>query len=362
MNNFVQFLKKLLWYLIRPHKTLQNLKYYLIDPGLKPFAHDHRMNKIILKNSPHILFVRDIHSIKGYNNHFINWTKEHFPRAARHIRLARVTWLPASLKNTALIVPWLQDPLKECNPTCYQRAIRLENACISLGIPVINPVETLSHSIKSRSLPIINHCGIRTAKVIKIPDPSVFDPAKHDLPYPFFIREDYLHGGSEFMVNSADDIKKINWSDFSNPIALEFINVQNKDGLYRKYRYFLMGDIGIQKHLIVSENWRVHFKNRIDPDAAKNEELEYLDLASDPNHDILNKARQALQFDTVAFDYSYDQENRLVVWEPNPFPLLWETYYQDPSLAYYSPYFDKLYKDLLKFYLKKANMIELIGS
>jgi len=164
------------------------------------------------------------------------------------------------------------------------------------------------------------------------------------------------------MVNTADDLKKITWDDFHDPIALEFIDVQNNDGLYRKYRYFLIGDTGIQKHLIVSKSWRVHFKDRINQNTAKSEELKYLDLASDPNHEILNKARQALQFDTVAFDYSYDQENRLVVWEPNPFPLLWETYYQDPALAYYSPYFDKLYKELLKFYLKKANMLELINS
>ncbi len=362
MKNFVQFLKKFLWYLIRPHKTFKNLKYYLIDHGAKPLAHDRQMNKALLRNEPHILFVRDTNSVKGYNAHFIDWTAERFPNIAKHIRLSRISRFPASLKKTALVVPWLQDPLKECHPVLYRRALRLQDACKNINIPVINPVETLSNSVKSRALPIIGNTGIRTAKIIKITNPSEFHPQEHNLSFPFFIREDYLHGGHDRMVNTESDLEKINWDDFAGPIAMEFINVQNDDGLYRKYRYFLMGDVGVQKHLIVSKNWRVHFRGRIDPDEAKNEELQYLNSPSDPNHNILNKARQALNFDTVAFDYSYDQNDQLVVWEPNPYPLLWSENYLDPAIAYYGPHFDTLYKNLLIYYLKKAGMNELIKS
>jgi len=362
MKKIISFLKKFLWYLVRPGKTYANLKYYLVDHGIKPLAHDRQMNKIVSKDAPHILFIRHTYSVEGYNHHFIQWIRKHYPQAAQHIRLARITRLPITLKNTALVVPWLQDPLKERYPDCYRRMLRVQTACKKRNIPVINPAERLSVSIKSQALPIIGQCGIRTAKIIKISDPALFHPQTHGLPYPFFIREDCLHGGNEFMVNEEADLLKINWNDFIDPIAMEFINVQNSNGLYRKYRTILLGETGIQKHLIVSKNWRVHFKDRIDPDAAQKEERAYLDLETDPNHDVLNKARQALELDTVAFDYSYDQNGQLVVWEPNPFPLLWSEDYLVPALDYYGPYFDQLYKKLLAYYLKKAGMTGLIAS
>ncbi len=39
-------------------------------------------------------------------------------------------------------------------------------------------------------------------------------------------------------------------------------------------------------------------------------------------HDILDAARRELEFDIAAFDYSFDANGEIVVWEANPFPDL----------------------------------------
>ncbi|HUG93332.1 MAG TPA: hypothetical protein VML55_21005 [Planctomycetaceae bacterium] len=74
-------------------------------------------------------------------------------------------------------------------------------------------------------------------------------------------------------------------------------------------------------HLHVSADWQTRGTNCVYTEELCQEELAYLG-GPDPNHARLQRARQALGLDFVAFDYSYDHEGRLVVWEANPFPLL----------------------------------------
>jgi hypothetical protein len=77
------------------------------------------------------------------------------------------------------------------------------------------------------------------------------------------------------------------------------------------------------------------------------------------NHERLNRAREALGFNTVAFDYSYDRTGNLVVWEPNPYPVLWNLPYNTrPECDYQRPVIHRLYRELLTFYLKQAQLGE----
>jgi len=264
------------------------------------------------------------------------------------------------LKNTTLLIPWLQDPLKECFPHSYQKAIDLQDLCRRNKIPIINKVESLSNSIKSTALKIIAKTGIRTAKVIPIVGFETFDPKAHGLSYPFFIREDQRHGGSMSLICNYKDLGKFPWKNFLQPVAVEFIDIQSKDGYYRKYRYVMMGNVGVPRHLVISGNWCTHADGRINTNPAREEELRYLQCISDPNHARLNQARMALGFDFVAFDYGYDQEGSLVVWEPNPLPIFWNHYNEQTDCFYQKPTIDRLYKALLSYYLQRANMEGLI--
>lgn len=303
-----------------------------------------------------ILVVRQSNYQSTYNDYFLYWVSQNYPEASK---LFEVYYLPCKIENWnryALFIPWLQDPLKERFLDVYEQAKQIEFKCQEYNIPIINPVDKLSNSIKSIAAKTIRSVGIRTAKTIPITDLEQFKKTLGGLSTPFFIREDYVHGSKTFFIHHPNDLHNIPFETFINPIAVEFIDTKSLDGLYRKYRYFAMGDEGIPGSLMVSTSWEVRDnKNRITNESIIAEEITYFS-GNDPNHHILQKARKALEFDFMAFDYSYDSEGRLIVWEPNPFAVIWGSTDGHPSKKYQLPSKDRIYTGLLHFYLQRANL------
>jgi hypothetical protein len=162
------------------------------------------------------------------------------------------------------------------------------------------------------------------------------------------------------LVHSHDELRKVPWEKYPNPIAVEYIDVRNADGFFRKYRCFFMGNRGLPRHLYISENWSVRNKERIINEKTKREEQDFVNLEEDPNYERLNRAREALGFDYVAFDYSYAPNGELVVWEPNPFPVLWSDYRDNDLVECYERVLDRVYSILLEYYLVRAGMTDLI--
>ena len=298
-----------------------------------------------------ILVVRQSDHQSTYNDYFLYWVSQNFPEAAN---LFEVHYLP-SCKITnwdryALFLPWLQDPLKERFPHIYQEAKQLETECLSHNIPIINPIDTHSSSIKSVAAKIIRDVGIRTAETIRITDVEEFKKTLGGLSTPLLIREDWVHGSESYLIQNTSDLDSVPFDQFKDPIAVEFIDTKDEEGLYRKYRYFAIGDMGIPGPLMLSHGWEVRNNQRVLAEKQKAEEIAYFS-GEDPNHEQLQLARKALGFDYMAFDYSYDAEGNMVVWEPNPFAVIWSSRqpYQMPSI-------DRIYTALLKFYLERANI------
>jgi len=350
--------KKLVQYLLYYKCLLSIYLHEKVDKYSVPFH-----NVFICKDEPHILFVRYLKKDRDVHNHFLQWIRKQYPSIRRRIKIDLIPGCSIKRNQAALFVPWLPDPLKERFPDCYQLALGLQAKCRKHKIPIINPVENLSNSIKSRALNIIRHVGIRTAKAVPVVNPLKFDPDKHQLKFPFFIRENHHHGGLNSFVSTATDLKKVPWGEFFNPIAMEFINVRSNDGYFRKYRYIMIGDLGVPRHLVISQNWCARVEDRVNSSTFREEELGYLKTIKDPNHEQLNKARQALGFDIVGFDYSYDHNGDLVVWEPNPSPTYWHMKYNERGdFNYQKPTMARLYKALLTFYLRKAQLNNVIAA
>lgn len=304
-----------------------------------------------------ILVVRQPDHQSTYNDYFLYWVSQNVPEASR---LFELHYLPCEINNWdryGLFLPWLQDPLKERFPHIYQYAQPIEAQCRKYNIPIINPIDNLSNSIKSVAAQRIGSIeGIRTAKTVPITDIEVFKQTLGGLSTPFFIREDWVHGCQIFFVQNIDDLENIPFEKMLAPIAVEFIDVRGEDGMYRKYRYFTIGDEGIPSTLMISTDWEVRDnKNRRMNDGILAEEIAYFSV-EDPNHHLLQQARKALGFDFMAFDYSYDNEGKLVVWEPNPFPVLWDSEDNKPEKKYQMPSINRIYTSLLKFYLQRANI------
>lgn len=136
-------------------------------------------------------------------------------------------------------------------------------------------------------------------------------------------------------------------------VAGEYIDVRSPDGSYRKYRYFMAGSRGCPRHLITSPHWEVRPKDRIRTAATREEELAYV-TTSCPHHALFDAARRALEFEIAAFDYSYDANGALIVWEVNPNPDL-----SRPSGEvgnYLAPTIERSYALLADYYSDRAGL------
>ncbi|HEX7125645.1 MAG TPA: hypothetical protein VF406_07660 [Thermodesulfobacteriota bacterium] len=305
--------------------------------------------------SRRILVVRHAARYKRiYNSHFLAWVRARVPAAAPLFELRRLPCRVGDWRRYALFLPWLQDPLNRFDPRLYRYAREMERRCEALGIPVVNPVDALSRSVKSVASEIMRAAGVRTPRMVPIADVEVFRKTLGGLAPPVIVREDDRHRGASFLVERPADLDRVPFERLSAPVAVEFVDVRSPDGLYRAYRYLAIGDRGFPCFLAVSPSWEARGEDE-PTDTAVEEELAFLN-GDDPNHDALQHARRALGFDIVAFDYSYDAEGRLVVWEANPFPTIWG---QDNYLAYMryaDPFIERIYVGLLTYYLERAGM------
>lgn len=300
-----------------------------------------------------ILVVRQSDHQSTYNDYFLYWVSQKVPEAVQLFELHYLPYEITDWDRYSLFLPWLQDPLKERFPHIYQYAKQLEAQCHEHNVSIINPVDVLSNSIKSVASRLIRTTGLRTAEIVPITDVEAFKKTLGGLSTPFFIREDWVHGSKTFFIQNPEDVQNVPFDKFIAPIAVEFIDTKSEDGLYRKYRYFAVGDEGIPGPLMLSRSWEVRDnKYRVIKMA---EEIAYFS-GEDPNHDQLQQARKALGFDFMAFDYSYDSQGNVVVWEPNPFPVIWGSTDNLPEMKYQVPSMDRVYTALLKFYLQRANI------
>ena len=322
---------------------------------------DRRHNAGLTATHGRILVVRHQHEGRGYNAPFLGWVGKGAPELASRLELRRLPCRIDDWSRYSLLVPWLQDPLRESNPIEYERARHLEEQAKAHGIPIVNAVDRASVSIKSRAARIMRDAGVNVPSVVRIDEPVTFRRSP-PLPMPFFIREDLGHGGPMVLIRTRDDLDGAPIESMRAPIAVEFVDVRGSDGNYRKYRYVLFGKRGVPRHLLISKNWVVHAADRLVTDETRDEELRYLGVIRDPNHHVLARALKALDLDTAAFDYAYDQTGRLVVFEVNPFPWLWARVNDEPQFSYLAGCRERLFSELSRYLIERGDDVRLPGD
>ena len=138
------------------------------------------------------------------------------------------------------------------------------------------------------------------------------------------------------------------------PVAAEFIDVRDpRDGLYRKYRYIVAGPFAVPRHLIVSRTWEVRAAQRLRNRETRDEEIAYLEHP-EPNHMLFHRIQQSLRLDLVAFDYSYDAQGQLVIWEANPYPGL--DYAKGPDVEYTRAYVERSFAAVTAMHLDAGGL------
>lgn len=292
-----------------------------------------------------------------YKKHFFDviyiWTAKNFPELLPHFMLQQTPLGDIDWSVIKALVPWLQDPVKQWSMETYTHVCRLMERCDSLGIPVINRVDRLLNASKSIASRLIAADDIRTAKVVPITNHDEFRDTLMGLTPPLFVREDWGHGGAMIRAESRAEALTIPLREFVRPVAVEFIDVRDEaTGYYRKYRYFAAGDFGVAQHLQVTNTWISRGEERVRNDQTRDEEIEFVSKP-DANHARLQAARRRLGLDIAAFDYGYDRDGRLVVWECNPAPYIMLS---KQGLTYRNTALHRSYAAILAFYMMTAGM------
>ncbi len=202
----------------------------------------------------------------------------------------------------------------------------------------------------------MSQLGVRTPAVARITDIQAFRSNLMRFSPPLLVREELGHntGNPISLVKSIEDARRIPLEQYENPIAVEFVDVCSADGLVRKFRYMAMGDLGVAHSLQISRNWEVRGGTRdVTGEAAREEEVRYTSHG-DRNHDHFQKVRRGLDLDFVAFDYSYDHQGRVVVWEINVLPGL--DLPDEPEIAHVLPTYERAMAATAKMYLQYAGL------
>ena len=114
--------------------------------------------------------MRHTEQLPDYNDDLLAWLLRAAPRAASLFELRRVGFQPKDPARYALFLPWLQDPLREELPEHYAQAKRVEDAILSAGGAVVNPVDQLSNSIKSVASARLRAAGVPMPRVAPLSD------------------------------------------------------------------------------------------------------------------------------------------------------------------------------------------------
>jgi len=160
--------------------------------------------------------------------------------------------------------------------------------------------------------------------------------------FPLILREAGTHTGRIVgRFDSIDSLREALELATGELIATEFVDFRSADGLYRKYRFFFIGQRLIFRHMLASDDWNVHAKDRARVMAPRPELLEEEErLFGRPEgefpaavHAVLGDVRERMPLDYFGMDFGIARDGQVVLFEANAtmnfFPFL-----EDPRFAY----------------------------
>lgn len=303
---------------------------------------------------PHFLVVRRRRIFRPhYYDIVLDWVGQNYPGLLSRFRVKSLPCSLPSRTSVVLHIPWLQDPVQRWSPKRYRQANRLAAECDARGIPIINRVDRLINASKCLGSRLMAEAGIGTPRMALIEDADAFRETLLGVGLPLFVREDWGHTGPMIRADTLDEARRIPLDGFQRPVAVQIIDVQDRsDGLYRKYRYVAAGEFGVALHLQITREWITRGGIRIVDERVRKEELAYIGQ-QDANHAALQTARRALGLDFVAFDYGYDRDGQMIVWEANPYPYL---HFSPGDRAYRNHAVHRTLAAMLAMYLSRAQL------
>lgn len=211
---------------------------------------------------------------------------------------------------------------------------------------VLNRSDDVLHSTRDEVARLLaGIAGLRVPKAIRVrgnkPKVAAGAVDKAGLEFPIILRVAGTHMGDIVgLVRDMGELQAALIADGQH-ILTEYVDFRSGDGLYRKYRVYFFGERMILRHMIVSDAWNIHVRDRArfmaDKPALMAEENTMFAQAEGAFpaavHDVLRAMRARMTLDFFGIDFGITPAGEAVLFEANAtmsfFPL-----FTDPRFAY----------------------------
>ncbi len=171
----------------------------------------------------------------------------------------------------------------------------------------------------------------RLAQIPGVRLPRMRLVSKHELrsgeigAFPYLLRSPGFHGGSHFVrVDSRDQLlPALEKLPGEKLLAIEFLDAQGDDGMYRKYRVMCIGSRLYPVHMAISAHWNVHyFSSQMDRNAQyRKEESVFLnDFEQHLGKNTVAALAQIgsiLALDYCGIDFGIGKDGQILLYEAN---------------------------------------------
>jgi len=143
--------------------------------------------------------------------------------------------------------------------------------------------------------------------------------------FPGILRSVGTHGGEGIRIVQDMDALLEYLVGMKTCYITEFANYKSDDGYYRKYRCFFIGDAIVFRHLIISDKWLIHArdKNRVmvNHDWMLREEEEIhsrgIEYFSDGQIETMRRIKTVIDLDYFGLDFSIAKTGNMLLFESN---------------------------------------------
>lgn len=236
--------------------------------------------------------------------------------------------------NYRVIVNFITDP--DQNPRVLDN---LKKLLRDFPGTVINRPESMLRSTREQVARVLTGIpGLIVPKAIRVRTANagltVGAAMRAGLAFPVIVRLAGTHSGRIVGLFNSPDEMRSGLGEGGDLIITEFIDFKSLDGLYRKYRFFFIGRHIIFRHMLVSDYWNVHAKDRmrfmVERPELLAEEAELFKSPEAPlppdNFRTLEAIRDRMSLDYFGMDCGVMPDGRLVLFEANAtmsfFPFL----------------------------------------
>ena len=232
------------------------------------------------------------------------------------------------------------------NPKTLKVAQRMAE---KIALPMINPPGHIPLTARDRLPSVIGDIpGVIMPRTIRLKNVTAKNLdnriANEAVDWPLLVRKPGSHGGyfvglfarpQEFAEKLGEERK-----DY---LLTEFVDFASDDGLYRKYRFFFIGDRIVLRHLIAATSWNVHARDRQGlmmerPELRQEEEAALraqLEAFPPRTTEILEEIRARIGLDYFGIDCHVKPEGQVLVFESNA-TMNYLPYSEAPEYSYVS--------------------------